>query len=588
MITLTNWKKCTNCGKKISAVYKICPYCNSNSLTRIDEYDSNLKRLIEDSFQYAEIIDNYNVYDNNNAPLINNWKSKNLSVKHALFTDFLDWLTFLGKTDNKFSQEEISFINHYLNSNFTVNDLNKAINSKSDKNELPTSFKLFYDNEIFHERIMGDEDILRYTDKLYQIYTIMGDLFIKCDGEVSSEEYDNYKNFLNNLEENFNNFKKTGYEDAVKSIKPISSEINQKDTDKVLSVLLNCQNISDLDEISGFSISEIRSWFIKGQKGEASFIDFSDNLLNSRPDIATYLTIFAPADTETQPTDSGDETTLENPPNEPAENNALNDLLDELNKLIGLEIVKKDVNSLINLIQIRKIRKERGMKQPSMSLHLVFSGNPGTGKTTVARLLSKIYCELGLLSKGHLIETDRSGLVGGYLGQTAIKTQDMIGKAMGGILFIDEAYALTPKTEGDTYGQEAIDTILKAMEDHRDAFIVIAAGYPELMEDFIKSNPGLESRFNKYIYFEDYNPSQLHDIFISMCEDSSLKVDSEADNHLKTLCNEMYENRGDNFANARHVRNLFEKVVANQANRLSSIENISDDELMTIIYNDFS
>ncbi len=587
MITLTNWKKCNNCGKKINAVYKICPYCNSNSLTGIDEYDLNLKRLIDDSFKYAEIIDNYNVYDNNNAPLINNWKSKNLSVKHALFTDFLDWLAFLGKTDGEFSQKEISFINYYLNSNFTENDLNKIVNSKSDKNDLPTSFKLFYDNEIFHKSIMGDEDILGYTDKLYQIYVKMGDLFIKCDGEISSEEYDFYRKFLDNLAENFSNFKKTAYDDTVKSIQSVKNEINQKDTDKVLSSLLDCQNISDLDEINGFSISKIRLWFVKGQKGDSDFTDFSNNLLSSRPDIAAYLTIFSPDDAETPSTGIGGETTPENHPDEP-ENNTLDDLLNELNRLIGLEVVKKDVNSLINLIQIRKIRGERGMKQPSMSLHMVFSGNPGTGKTTVARLLSKIYCELGLLSKGHLIETDRSGLVGGYLGQTAIKTQGMIEKAMGGILFIDEAYALTPKNEGDTYGQEAIDTILKAMEDHRDDFIVIVAGYPELMEDFIKSNPGLESRFNKYIYFEDYNPSQLHDIFISMCEDSSLKVDSSADDHLKTLCNEMYENRSDNFANARHVRNLFEKVVASQANRLSSIENISDDELMTIIYDDFS
>lgn len=265
---------------------------------------------------------------------------------------------------------------------------------------------------------------------------------------------------------------------------------------------------------------------------------------------------------------------------------SLDDYIDELNKLIGLEKVKKDVNSLINLVQIRKIREDRGIKQSPMSLHLVFSGNPGTGKTTVARLLAKIYHEIGLLSKGHLVETDRSGLVGGYVGQTAIKTQEVIRSALGGILFIDEAYALNQSSEND-YGKEAIDTLLKAMEDKREDLIVIVAGYPELMDSFLHSNPGLESRFNKFIYFEDYNAEELYDIFKLMASEANLCLDDAADEYVRQYCEKMYENRTQNFANARAVRNLFEEVLTAQANRLAPKKDITDEELNTLTYEDF-
>ena len=265
---------------------------------------------------------------------------------------------------------------------------------------------------------------------------------------------------------------------------------------------------------------------------------------------------------------------------------SLDEYMDELNKLIGLEKVKKDVNSLINLVQIRKIRQDRGIEQPAMSLHMVFIGNPGTGKTTVARLLSQIYHEIGLLSKGHLIETDRSGLVGGYVGQTAIKTKDVLNEAMGGILFIDEAYSLANSSEND-YGKEAIDTILKSMEDNRDDLIVIVAGYPVLMDKFLHSNPGLESRFNKFIYFDDYDAQELYDIFCLMCEDANLSLDDGADEYAKQYFAKMYEHKSDNFANARAVRNFFEEVITAQANRLAKKDEISDDELNTLTYEDF-
>lgn len=268
------------------------------------------------------------------------------------------------------------------------------------------------------------------------------------------------------------------------------------------------------------------------------------------------------------------------------EKESSSDYLQQLNDLIGLAEVKNDVSTLINMIRMNKIRAERGLKQIPISKHLVFSGNPGTGKTTVARLLAKIYKDIGVLSGGHLIEVDRSKLVAGYVGQTAIQTQEVIQKSLGGILFIDEAYTLSSVKESNDFGQEAIDTILKAMEDYREDFVVIVAGYPTLMEEFLDSNPGLRSRFNKFIYFEDHSPNELVEIFKRMCDVSGYIIDNNTEKFIYDIFLDKYSNRNSNFSNGREVRNIFEKVVSNQANRLSIKYELTDDELMTLLIDD--
>ena len=263
-----------------------------------------------------------------------------------------------------------------------------------------------------------------------------------------------------------------------------------------------------------------------------------------------------------------------------SEEESLEDLLNELNELIGLAGVKEEVSSLLNILKINKLRESRGFKVPQVSKHLVFLGNPGTGKTTVARLLSKIYKKLGVLEKGQLVEVDRSGLVAGYVGQTAIKTQEKIDEAMGGVLFIDEAYTLA-KGEND-FGQESIDTLLKAMEDQREDFVVIVAGYSKPMNRFLESNPGLKSRFNKIITFEDYSPNELLDIFELFCKLNDMRLSSDARDYLTQYLNKLSNEKSENFANGREMRNLFEKAFTNQANRLSHYNNISDEELNII------
>jgi AAA+ superfamily predicted ATPase len=283
----------------------------------------------------------------------------------------------------------------------------------------------------------------------------------------------------------------------------------------------------------------------------------------------------------------GPQVTAENPATltKSATTRSTAELLNELNSLVGLANVKQEVISTINQIRVQQLRENQGMTAPTFSRHLVFTGNPGTGKTTVARLLSEIYCSLGLLSKGHLVETDRSGMVAGYIGQTAIKVRNVVIEAIGGILFIDEAYSLRG-TGGQDFGQEAIETLLKLMEDHRRDLIVIVAGYTEQMELFLQSNPGLRSRFNKVISFPDYTADELHLIYDDFCKRAQCSLTAEAENVVGENLAYAYGQRGPHFGNARMVRNVFERTLVRQADRLAAVESPTREEIMTICADD--
>jgi stage V sporulation protein K len=263
--------------------------------------------------------------------------------------------------------------------------------------------------------------------------------------------------------------------------------------------------------------------------------------------------------------------------------NDLADISDKLSHLVGMQDVKNDIHTLINFLKIQKMREMEDLPSISVTLHSVFCGPPGTGKTTIARLMGEIYKQLGVLSKGHVVETDRSGLVAGYIGQTAIKVDKVIESALDGVLFIDEAYTLAPEgAASKDFGQEAIDILLKRMEDHKDRLVVIVAGYTEEMSRFINANPGLQSRFNRYFNFQDYTPDELLVIFSKLCEQSHFNLAEQSRDVLLKKLTLLYENRDKRFGNGRLVRNIFDKTVEKQANRLSKLPKVSKEMLMII------
>lgn len=266
----------------------------------------------------------------------------------------------------------------------------------------------------------------------------------------------------------------------------------------------------------------------------------------------------------------------------------LQDLLDELNALVGLEKVKSKVQDLIVYQKIQKMRREQNLHSAKNTLHLAFTGNPGTGKTTVARIVGRIYKQIGLLSKGHFVEVSRTDLIAGYQGQTALKVKKVIEQAKGGVLFIDEAYSITENDHTDSYGRECLTELTKALEDYREDLVVIVAGYTEPMNQFFESNPGLKSRFNTFIEFDDYSSNELDEIFVSMCKNNDYILTDEVKKKIHFYFEQQTSSKDKSFSNGRLVRNLFDDLVMNHARRVINVENPGREELSTIKVEDFA
>ena len=266
----------------------------------------------------------------------------------------------------------------------------------------------------------------------------------------------------------------------------------------------------------------------------------------------------------------------------------LQELLDELNGLAGLESVKNKVRDLIAYQKVQKMRRENGLYSEKTTLHLAFTGNPGTGKTTVARIVGRIYKQIGLLSKGHFIEASRTDLIAGYQGQTALKVKKLIEQAKGGVLFIDEAYSITENDHSDSYGRECLTELTKALEDYREDLVVIVAGYTEPMNKFFESNPGLKSRFNTFIEFPDYGLDELEEILLSFCRKNDYSLEDGVRMRIREYLEKCIEEKNDNFSNGRLVRNIYDDLVMNHARRVANIMSHSKKDLCTILSDDFN
>ncbi len=486
-----------------------------------------------------------------------------MDLAHTFRTDMLHFLIYLAYSDGTMNKEEIKYINLLFGTQFDEKMIRDyadrwGLRSESIRDHAPRSLNSFVRSNIGGETGEISDDYYDLVQLYVTTFNYIGNDLIACNEEVANSEVQALSSYIELITQEIDRVRgdMQEYKPTI-AFKP-GSKVKQEETP-------DYSYWSDTMETRQTKISTPE------QPQE-------DTVTPER--FRTTDT----ADTE-QPFRMRTEQPAAQPlPDQKERKKEFNTeidiqtLLKQLNDLTGMQSVKTEINNMINLLKICKIRQENGLQTPPVTNHMVFLGNPGTGKTTVARILAKIYHGLGVLSKGHLVEVDRSGLVAGYMGQTSEKVTEVIEKAKGGILFIDEAYALANGQQGD-FGQEAIDILNKAMEDNRDDLIVIAAGYHDEMQDFLDANPGLRSRFNRTIEFPNYDAAELLEIMTNRAKSLDYTLTDDAVQYVQDTFTSILACPPENFGNARSVRNYLDRVIHNQANRLIAENNFKEEDL---------